>query len=164
MGTLWTPDGERVVPPAQQSQAQQQSSPQEVRNPDVEAMIKAQAEAIGIDLDTLSPEDRAAAEEAVMEMVETRQRLASVPASEVIANHAMGLYELAAIHLYRPEPAFAEAALAIDALRAIVNQLGDRLGEAAPVLQEAMGQIQMAFVSIKTQFEKAGAAPEGPTA
>ena len=88
MGTLWTPDGERVVPPAQQSQAQQQSSPQEVRNPDVEAMIKAQAEAIGIDLDTLSPEDRAAAEEAVMEMVETRQRLASVPASEVIANHA----------------------------------------------------------------------------
>ena len=71
MGTLWTPDGERVVPPAQQSQAQQQSSPQEVRNPDVEAMIKAQAEAIGIDLDTLSPEDRAAAEEAVMEMVET---------------------------------------------------------------------------------------------
>ena len=99
-----------------------------------------------------------------MEMVETRQRLASVPASEVIANHAMGLYELAAIHLSRPEPAFAEAALAIDALRAIVNQLGDRLGEAAPVLQEAMGQIQMAFVSIKTQFEKAGAAPEGPTA
>ena len=38
------------------------------------------------------------------------------------------------------------------------------LTEAAPVLQEAMGQIQMAFVSIKTQFEKAGAAPEGPTA
>ena len=87
-------------------------------------------------------------------MIETRERLASVPAADVIANHAMGLYELAAIHLSKPEPAFAEAALAIDALRAITNSLGDRLGEAAPVLQQAMNQIQMAFVNIKQEAEQ----------
>jgi hypothetical protein len=118
--------------------------------------VRQQAEAMGIDLDSLSAEERAAAEQAVIEMVETRERLASVPAADVIANHAMGLYELAAIHLSKPEPAFDQAALAIDALRAITTQLGDRLGEAAPVLQQAMSQIQMAFVNIKQEADRAG--------
>ena len=52
------------------------------------------------------------------------------PASVVIANHAMGIYELAAIHLTAPEPKLPEAVLAIDALAALVEGLEGRLGEA----------------------------------
>ena len=57
------------------------------------------------------------------EMDEVRQQLASVPASVVVANHAMGLYELAAIHLSSQPPNFAEAQVAIDAMAAIVEGL-----------------------------------------
>ena len=159
MATLWTPDGEHVVPPkptetTPADPAPGAASPRSAAATSPEEFVRQQAESMGIDLDSLSPEERAAAEQAVVEMIETRERLASVPAADVIANHAMGLYELAAIHLSKPEPAFAEAALAIDALRAITNSLGDRLGEAAPVLQQAMNQIQMAFVNIKQEAEQ----------
>jgi len=119
--------------------------------------LKAQAEQLGIDLDSLSPEERAQAEAAVAEMAETRARLAETPASEVIANHLMGFYELGAIHLSRQPPAFEDAALAIDALRAVLERVGDRLGEAGPVLNQAQSQIQMAFVQVKDQYAAAAA-------
>ena len=46
------------------------------------------------------------------EINEARQRLASVPAAQVVANHAMGLFELAAIHLSQTPPKLSEATLA----------------------------------------------------
>ena len=45
-----------------------------------------------------------AAADALEAVAEARQRLAEVPASVVVTNHAMGLFELAAIHL-SAEPA-----------------------------------------------------------
>ncbi|HMS48741.1 hypothetical protein [Candidatus Neomicrothrix sp.] len=168
MPSLWTPDGERNVErespaPAAEPTA---SSPPPAGGPGAAAgggddmalsatELKAQAEQLGIDLDSLSPEERAQAEAAVVEMAATRARLAETPAAEVIANHLMGFYELGAIHLSRQPPAFEDAALAIDALRAVLERVGDRLGEAGAVLNQAQTQIQMAFVQVKDQHAAA---------
>ena len=62
-------------------------------------------------------------------MAELREQLARTPAEVVIANHAFGLFELAALHLSLQPPQLDQARLAIDALAALVDGLGDRLGE-----------------------------------
>jgi len=93
-------------------------------------------------------------------MAEVRRQLLSAPAAVVVANHAMGLYELAAIHLGAPEPNLAEAQVAIDAYGALIDAVGDRLGPDAATLRDALAQIRLAFVQIK-----AGATGESePTA
>ena len=94
--------------------------------------------------------DEADARAMAEEMAEIRRQLAEVPASQVVANHVMGLFELAAIHLSASPPILSEAALAIDAMGAIVEGVGaDRLGEAGPTLEDALAQIRMAFVQVK---------------
>jgi hypothetical protein len=96
----------------------------------------------GPDLDTVIDEAQDA-------LLETRRRLAEVPADIVIANHVMGLYELAAIHLGATPPDLAQAALAIDAVGCLVEGLGPRLGPDAPTLTDALANIRLAFVQIK---------------
>ena len=83
------------------------------------------------------------------EMDEIRRRLSEVPAEMVVANHAMGLYELGAIHLSNQPPSLPEAALAIDAMGALVEGLGGRLGDAEATLIQALSQIRLAFVQVK---------------
>jgi hypothetical protein len=84
------------------------------------------------------------------ELDDVRQRLAEVPAAQVVANHAMGLFELAAIHLSQQPPSLTEATLAIDAMAALVEGLGDRLGPNGRVLRDALAQIRLAFVQVKS--------------
>jgi len=93
--------------------------------------------------------DQAAEIEAAM--AEARARLADVPAEVVVTNHVMGLYELAAIHLSSATPDLVSASLAIDAMGMLVDGLGDRLGDDAPTMQDALGNIKMAFVGVKAQ-------------
>jgi hypothetical protein len=84
------------------------------------------------------------------EVAEVRRQLASVPAEQVVSNHAMGLFELAAIHLQQVPPRLADAALAIDAMGAIVEGVGpERLGDAGSTLEDALNQIRLAFVQVK---------------
>jgi hypothetical protein len=84
------------------------------------------------------------------EMIEdARRRLAEVPADLVVANHVMGLYELAAIHLGATPADLGQAALAIDAVGCLVEGLGDRLGPDADTLRDALANIRLAFVQIK---------------
>ena len=90
-------------------------------------------------------------EEMAAALAGARERVAEAPASTVVANHAMGLYELAAIHLSAQPPRLAEAALGIDALACLVEGLGDRMGENSGVLRDALHQIRLAFVQIKGQ-------------
>jgi hypothetical protein len=80
---------------------------------------------------------------------EVRDQLLQYPAEGVVANHAIGLYELGAIHLSAQPPNLVDAALAIDALACLVEGLGDRLGEQAPVLRDALANIRLAFVQVK---------------
>ena len=94
-------------------------------------------------------------EEALAALAETRQRIAEVPANIVVVNHVMGLYELAAIHLSAEPARLEEAALAIDAVACIVEGLGARLGEEYKTLQDALGNIRLAFVQIKGVIDNA---------
>lgn len=80
---------------------------------------------------------------------DVKAQLASIPADVVVSNHAMGLYELAAIHLSAAPPHLADAALAIDALACLVEGLGERIGDHHEVLVDALANIRMAFVQIK---------------
>jgi len=89
-------------------------------------------------------------------MVELRRQLAETPAEMVVANHAYGLFELAALHLSLNPPNLAEAQLAIDALGALVEGLAGRLGEEEPQLKEGLTQLRLAFVQLKAA---AGAPP-----
>ena len=113
----------------------------------------------GLDDDEIR--ERAAAMQA--EMDEVRAQLAQVPAAQVIANHAMGLFELAAIHLSTQPPNLPEAVLAIDAMASLVEGLAERL-DAQPTLQAALAQIRMAFVQVKAAQSGTGAAPDPPAA
>jgi len=139
--SLWTPDGEHEVPRESPQQAAQAA-------PDpAEPMPGAPS------LEDLSPEERAQAEAIAAEMAEARARLAETPASLVVANHAMGLYELGAIHLSQDPPSMPEAKVAIDAMSAIVAACEGRLGEAEATLNQALQQIQMVFVELSSPGE-----------
>ena len=84
--------------------------------------------------------------EALEAVAETRRRLSEVSASVVVTNHAMGLFELAAIHLSSEPPRLEDAQLAIDALGSLVDTLGDRLGEHADTLAAALSNIRLVYV------------------
>src|SRR3954464_15286098 len=90
-------------------------------------------------------------EELVAERRGAREQLAHTPASLVVANHAIGLFQLAAIHLDRDPPNLDDARLAIDALSAIVDGLPGRLGEEEEALKEALGQLRLAFVEVSNR-------------
>lgn len=94
--------------------------------------------------------DESALDDAQQAMEAARQRLAGVPAEVVVSNHVMGLYELAAIHLSAEPARLHEAALAIDAVGCLVEGLGERLGPDSQTLQEALSNIRLAFVQIKS--------------
>jgi hypothetical protein len=97
----------------------------------------------------LDPEQLDAVAEAQRAMEDARARLAEVPAEVVVTNHVMGLYELAAIHLSAAPPDLGQAALAIDAVACLVDGLGDRLGEDAGTMRDALNNIRLAFVQIQ---------------
>ncbi len=116
--SLWTPDGERQVDPAKPNEAAQE----------------------------LTPEQEAQAAEMAKQLSEAREQILQAEVSDVIGNHALGIYELAAIHLTSEEPKLEQAKLAIDALAQIVEGLEGRLGDAEPTLKEALHQIRMGYV------------------
>lgn len=111
-----------------------------------------------------SPEQEAEAHQVAAEMAEVRDQLSQVPAAVVIANHAMGCYELAAIHLSHQPPRLDEAQLAIDAFGALLGTVEGRLGPDEATLHDALAQIRLAFVQVKASWEGGPTtAPVGPT-
>ena len=131
MSSLWTPGGEHPVDP------QSSAPPPPADEPTPEEILA-----------SLSPEEREEAEAMVAELAAARQRVLEAPAEVVVANHAMGLYELAAIHISEQTPNLEAARLAIDAMGNLVDNLAGRLGEAEPTLKEALAQLRMAFVQV----------------
>ena len=131
--SLWTPDGEHEVNKQQQSTTAE--ADEEIQ--DIPGF------------EDLTPEQQEQARAMASELAEARQRLAETPAAEVVANHVMGIYELAAIHLSSQPPALEAAEIAIDAMTAILSVLENRLGQNETVLKEALQQIQMAYVQIR---------------
>ena len=160
MSTLWTPGGEvpvgdsRLRPPAQ-------GAPDQAQDPLANLSDEERAQAQD-PLANLSDEERAQAEELARQLGEAREQIANTPASVVVGNHAMGLYELGAIHLSQQPPNLEEARLAIDALGALAGGLEGRLGEHEATLKDALHQIRMAFVQVSRAVEDtAGGQAEG---
>lgn len=146
MSSLWTPGGEHEVPREQNQQPQQAPQHDTAGAAPSPNDMESVADIPGYD--ELSPEQQAQAQAMAAELAEARQRLMSVPAAEVVANHAMGLYELAAIHLGNQPPNMDEAGVAVDAMNALVGAMNGRLGENEAVLREALQQLQLAYVQL----------------
>lgn len=153
--SLWTPGGEHEVP-------REQATPNPT--PTGPPPSGPAAEPTGLEdmpgYEDLSPEEQAQVREMAAEMAETRARIAQTPAAEVVANHVMGLYELAAIHLGSQPPAMGEAQTAIDAMAAVMAALPGRLGENESVLTDALAQLQLAFVQVTNALQEAGMGEE----
>ncbi|MDQ1356353.1 MAG: hypothetical protein QOJ52_1180 [Acidimicrobiaceae bacterium] len=144
MSTLWTPEGERPIrrDPAPAGGPAQPGPPGAGQPPE------------GPGGEELTAEDEAA-------MAELQEQLARTPVELVIANHAFGLFELAALHLSLQPPQLPQARLAIDALGALVEGLAGRLGEYERQLVEGLANLRMAYVQIRgaAQGEAPGSAP-----
>ena len=123
MSSLWTPGGEQPVGRA--------GDHPEHEEPHGEAMSSA---------------DQAALHE---ELAAMQAELARTPAEVVIANHAVGLFQLAAIHLNQNPPNLDDGRLAIDAMAALVEGMVGRLGEAEESLLDALSQVRLAYVSLQ---------------
>ncbi len=81
------------------------------------------------------------------------RRLVETPVADIVADHAARLHEVAVVHLgmARERPgSLASAALAIDAMAALVDGLGERLGAAAAPLTDALAQLRMAYVQVSS--------------
>jgi hypothetical protein len=89
------------------------------------------------------------------QMEELRRELANAPASAVVGNHCVGLFQLAALHLSLQPPKLSEAQLAIDALGALVEGLAGRLGDEEQQLKDGLAQLRLAFVQIKATVDAA---------
>lgn len=94
------------------------------------------------------------------ELAAMQAELAETPAAVIVANHAVGLFQLAAIHLNQRPPNLPEGRLAIDAMAALVEGVGDRLGDQGPALQEALTQLRMAFVQLSQAGDDEGGTAE----
>lgn len=159
MSSLWTPGGEHRVPPTPGEPPAGQSTGGGGAAPATESG-RTPGGGEGGPAPTRprrasEPEDRELDEE----MRQLADQLLATPAADVVANHCYGMFELAALHLGARPPQLAEARVAIDALAAVVEALGDRLGEAAPTLRDALAQIRLAYVQIATASGGSDAAP-----
>jgi hypothetical protein len=145
VSSLWTPEGEHRIPREQPASADERPS-----EPHGDGLTGDARSARGGEMSAggepdFSPEEQ---EELQRQMAELQERLADTPVEDVVANHAYGLFELAALHLSRQPPALVESRLAIDAFGSLVEGLGERLGEHAGPLRDGLAQIRLAFVQI----------------
>ena len=139
MSTFWTPSGERPIPKDEPGAASPPPRPP------------------GGD-----PGGEPDEEELRAELRAMQEQMLRTPAAIVVANHCIGLLELAALHLGQDPPRLADAQVAIDALAGIFDAVGGRMGENGPALRQALNQLRMAFIEAKTAATPAGGAnPEG---
>ena len=139
VSSLWTPSGEHRPPDEPPDQPPGGSGPDAEREP--------------------TPEE-------VEALREVHARLVATPVVDVVANHALGIWQLALVHLgvitppddqgRPPVPDLAAAGFAIDAMAALVDGLGERLGDHEAVLRDALTQAQMLFVEISEPGPESG--------
>lgn len=152
--SLWTPGGEHPVDRGQPNEPPaEQPADAGGDMPDIMSMLSEEDRA---QFERMSPQEQEQARQMVAQMAETRRRMLETPAGVIVANHGMGLYELAAIHLQAQPPQIDEAKVAIDALAGLLEGAGDRLGPDGTTVKEALAQLQLAFVQIKAAVDAEG--------
>ncbi len=144
MGTLWTPSGE--YQPRSGGDASPPPSP-----PSGGTGGPGGPGGPGDQAGGPSPEEIAA-------LRDLHARLLATPVEDVVANHAFGLWQLALVYLgvatppdeqgRQPAPILPAAALVIDAVAALLDGVGSRLGEHEAQLRDALAQTQMIYVQL----------------
>ena len=129
MSSFWTPSGEHEISRESDDAPSPNPAPDFVGESDID------------------PETSAAMEQ---QLREAQEQLLSVPAGQIVANHVIGLFELAALHLRVDPPNLDEARLPIDAMGVLVEQLGDQLPE-HQTLAAALHQIRLAYVEVQNE-------------
>ena len=126
MSTFWTPSGERPIPREEPAPAPTApGGPADLgRDPETD-------------------------EEFAAELRAMQEQMLRTPATIVVANHCIGLVELAALHLGQNPPHLADAQLCIDALAGVLDAVGARMGEHGAALRQALNQMRMAYVEAK---------------
>ena len=157
MSTIWTPSGEHRVPnepgdgqpedAGGQPTGQQPTTATGVRGP----TERGQAPARSLVSDGAPEDDWEPTPE------EARQAKEELDA---MRDQAMGLWELAALHLSHKPPHLPQAQLAIDALSALLDGLQGRLGDDERSLRDGLAEIRLAFVQIHNA-ERARQASQG---
>ncbi len=140
MSTIWTPSGERPIrreEPAEPASSQPTAPRREPPG----------------------GREELTEEEAAALQAQVQRELLEAPAALVVANHCIGLFQLAALHLDQERPRIEEARVAIDAMAAVVERLGARLGENEKPLRDALTNLQMAFLEAQ---RRAGGGSTGP--
>ncbi len=132
--SIWTPGGEHEVP--------------DEREP-----LDPSASAGGGDPRTVQ-----VSQEELDAIREVQAQIRATPAIDIVANHAVQLFELAVVYLgvaappddlgRVPAPDLAQAGVAIDAMAALVDSLGARFGEHEQTLRDALSNIQMIYVQV----------------
>lgn len=144
--SLWTPSGEHRVPRDTGEQGEQPATSSGPPPADPESDAPS--------LEDLTPEQRAQVEEMAKQVEAAQERMLSMPSGAVIGQQVLPLYELTALYLSQEPPRLDDARASIDALAAVVEQLGNRLGEAETPLRQALNQVQLAYVDVaKKQTE-----------
>lgn len=134
MSSLWTPSGEHEPTPEPPG--------------DGAASPPGDGEDAG---PALSPDELEA-------LRQVRAQIRATPASAIVANHAVQLFELALVYLgigappdgdgSEQAPDLAQAGVAIDAMAALVDGLGARLDDNEGTLRDALAQIQVLYAQI----------------
>jgi hypothetical protein len=133
MSTFWTPSGERPIP---------KDEPGAPASPPGDP--------------TGGPEGDLTEEELRAELRAMQEQMLRTPAAIVVANHCIGLVELAALHLGQDPPNLADAQIAIDALAGIIDAVGPRMGDNGPALRQGLNQMRMAYIEAKNAATLAG--------
>jgi hypothetical protein len=142
MSEIWTPGSDQGNP-GQAPQPQPAEQPQE-------------GAAMGIPgFENLSEEEQ---QLAMDELRQIQEYLAASPAIDIIANHAVGMYELASLHLGKAKQSEAdpaekakrlgEAALAIQAMQGIIQTMSSQLGNHKPGLDDAANNLQQVYAQL----------------
>ena len=132
MSTFWTPSGERPIPRDEPA-----ASPPPPGYPEGDG---------GEEMD----------DEMRAELMALQEQMLRTPAAIVVANHCIGLVELAALHLGQRPPNLADAQVAIDALAGMIDAVGPRLGENGPPLRQALNQMRMAYIEARNSGARSG--------
>jgi hypothetical protein len=135
VSSLWTPSGEHEPKPEGQPAADDATEEAPAAQPELDEETREQVRRL-------------------------REQLARTPVADIIANHAIGIWELALLHLSGEEgrqPDLAAAGLALDGLGALVEGLGERLGEHERPLRDALAQLRLAYVEVSRRAGQTGA-------
>jgi len=158
VSTIWTPSGEHRIPkepgddqpgPAGgQATGPQTTASTGARGPTERDQAPARSLVSDGEPDENWEPTPEEARQAKEELDAMRAQLVQAPVELVVANHAMGLWELAALHLSNKPPQLPQAQLAIDALSALLDGLQGRLGDDERSLRDGLAEIRLAFVQI----------------